>query len=129
MNIKFPTEYEPKRNNRWIVSVPTLPEWVFQEIEFPSVESGWFCDKWSDIHATLLDVIGQSIPTKIQDLYKSGKFTFSIKVLDPPGAEVEHWEVVGKITHIHNGTGSYSNDGLKKISIRIKPYSVNLLKS
>lgn len=128
-NLKV-TQYEPKRNNRFLVELPeqfNVQQWSIQKINKPKFTDG----KWENIIIEFIDTIA---PSTSQSLFKIVEFLktnvsvsktlFSIKIksLDPTGAEVEEWVVnVEKVLTINFGELDYGDDKIQQPYLILKP--------
>jgi hypothetical protein len=127
--LKF-TQYEPKRNNRFLVQFPeqfNVQQWSIKKINKPKFTDG----KWEDIKIEFVDPIA---PSTSQSLFKiveflktnvnDSKILFEIKIksLDPTGVEVEEWVVnVEKVSTINFGELDYGDDKIQQPYLVLKP--------
>lgn len=129
INTILPIQFEPKRNNRFIVLFDksiNLPSWSVQKINKPKFTN----NEWDNIKIDFIDPIGPSTSSKLFELCKTKNkdFTFEIISLDPTGVEIEKWLiVVENILTINFGDLDYSDDDIQKPYIVIKPSSCNLI--
>ena len=130
-----PHDFEPKRNNRFIVIFPeqfNIESFVIQKINKPKFTDG----KWENIKVDFIDPIG---PSASQGLYKIINFLpevnnennelFNVKIisLDPIGEEIEECLIYdGEILTINFGDLDYGNDDFQKPYIIIKPLKCEL---
>jgi len=128
-NLKV-TQYEPKRNNRFLVEFPeqfNVQQWVVQKINKPKFSDG----KWENIKIEFIDPI---VPSTSQSLFKiveflktnvnDSKTLFNIKIksLDPTGVEVEEWVVnVEKVLTINFGELDYGDVKIQQPYLILKP--------
>ena len=128
-NLKI-TQYEPKRNNRFLVELPeqfNVQQWSIQKINKPKFTDG----KWENIKIEFIDPIA---PSTSQSLFKiveflktnvnDSKTLFSIKIksLDPTGVEIEEWVVnVEKVLTINFGELDYGDDKMQQPYLILKP--------
>jgi hypothetical protein len=124
------TQYEPKRNNRFLVEFPeqfNVQQWSIQKINKPKFSDG----KWENIKIEFIDPIA---PSTSQSLFKiveflktnvkDSKTLFDIKIksLDPTGVEVEEWIVnVEKVLTISFGELDYGDDKIQQPYLILKP--------
>ena len=125
-----PKQYEPKRNNRFLVEFPeqfNVQQWGVQKINKPKFSDG----KWENIKIEFIDPIA---PSTSQSLFKiveflktnvnDSKTLFDVKIksLDPTGVEVEEWVVnVEKVLTINFGELDYSDDKIQQPYLILKP--------
>ena len=128
-NLKV-TQYEPKRNNRFLVEFPeqfNVQQWNVQKINKPKFSDG----KWENIKIEFIDPIA---PSTSQSLFKiveflktnvnDSKTLFDVKIksLDPTGVEVEEWVVnIEKVLTINFGELDYSDDKIQQPYLILKP--------
>ena len=124
------TQYEPKRNNRFLVEFPeqfNVQQWSIQKINKPKFSDG----EWENIKIEFVDPIA---PSTSQSLFKiveflktnvnDSKTLFDIKIksLDPTGVEVEEWIVnVEKVLTISFGELDYGDDKIQQPYLILKP--------
>src|SRR5579859_2850983 len=119
----IPVDYEPKRNNRFVLEFPTelgIEVWKVQKVTRPKLEINpvevhwintvnWVAGKgkWGAIDITFIDTQGPSTSTELMEWvrlefeslsgrmgYAAGyKKTLILKSLDPTGLEIEKWEL------------------------------------
>lgn len=68
----IPTQYEPKRNNRFVVEFPNelnIKQWLVQKIGKPKFTNG----KWENIKIDFIDPIGPSVSPTLFSLVNSKK--------------------------------------------------------
>jgi len=130
MEILKVTQYEPKRNSRFLVEFPeqfNVQQWSIQKINKPKFSDG----KWENIKVEFIDPIA---PSTSQSLFKvveflktnvnDSKTLFSIKIksLDPTGVEVEEWVInVEKVLTIDFGELDYGDDKIQQPYLILKP--------
>ena len=150
--LKMPLNYEPLRKNRWLLRFPAdlgIQEWwlksaarphIQQEgkaIEFLNTETyvvGRY--KWASMQVTLRDPIGPSASQAIMEWVRLGSETVTgrqgyaagykrdveLEMLDPTGAVVQKWILVGCfLTNVEFGELSYSQDDIATISATLRP--------
>lgn len=126
----MPIPYEPKRQNRFIVthSEANITAWALQSTTRPTYV---FNKGWDDITMVYLDPI---CPSTSQVVYKEliqkqlpKVCTITIKGLDPTGVKVEEWEIRGSYKLIDFSDSSYDTDELQKITIVFEPINCTLL--
>lgn len=123
--MRMPTQYEPKRKNRFILTFNTplgLNSWYVESTSRPSIDiskkeikflntetyvSGSF--KWNEIGIKFRDPIGPSAAQAVMEWvrlhaesvtgrmgYAAGyKQNLTLEMLDPTGVAVEKWELIG----------------------------------
>ncbi|MFW6219259.1 MAG: hypothetical protein ACOC33_00195 [bacterium] len=117
----IPFQYEPKRENRFVVEFPTelgIETWKVQTVKKPVLninsveipfmnESQWVSGRytWQEIEISFIDTIGPSTSTQLMEWvrlhaesltgrqgYKAGSAKdLIIKELDPTGVEISKW--------------------------------------
>lgn len=129
------SDYEPKRQNRFIVEFQgiDIPLFVINKIDLPKYSNG----KWKNIEIDCVDLIVISSSQLIYDVLKSQKkrslfkkpiFSFTIDTLDPTGNSVEKWKIqVERITYVDFGYYSYENNDAKNVIMVVKPLSCKLI--
>jgi len=130
--------YEPKRQNRFLVSFPKnfgIEPWYVRSVTRPrytfSIKGK---GKWDVMEITFIDPIKPStseslfkLTTMVEELKKSQKvglplFTFDISTLDPTGVVVENWTIdVRSIVYIDFGMSNYENDDVQTPKMVIRP--------
>ena len=149
--------FEPKRNNRFILTLPEkmgIPIYMVKSASRPSVRMNKGIAVWESMEFSFYDPIGPSTTQKLWDLYlaitdgdfkgivhdeilnsikeelkdiKDG-FDVNLKLLDPTGVTVEEWELIGcKIERINFGTLDYSDNSVVEPRMTIKPTNVRFL--
>jgi hypothetical protein len=124
------TQYEPKRNDRFLVEFPeqfNVQQWSIQKINKPKFTDG----KWENIKVEFIDPIA---PSTSQSLFKiveflkinvnDSKILFNIKIksLDPTGVGVEEWVIdVEKVLTINFGELDYGDDKIQQPYLILKP--------
>jgi hypothetical protein len=127
--LKF-TQYEPKRNNRFLVEFPeqfNVQLWSIKKINKPKFTDG----KWENIKVEFIDPIAPSTSQslfKIVDFLKinvnDSKILFNIKIksLDPTGVGAEEWVIdVEKVLTINFGELDYGDDKIQQPYLILKP--------
>jgi len=127
--LKF-TQYEPKRNNRFLVQFPeqfNVQQWSIKKINKPKFTDG----KWENIKVEFIDPIAPSTSQslfKIVDFLKinvnDSKILFNIKIksLDPTGVGAEEWVIdVEKVLTINFGELDYGDDKMQQPYLILKP--------
>jgi hypothetical protein len=125
------TQYEPKRNNLFLVEFPkqfNLKSWTIQKINKPNYTN----NKWENIKIEFIDTI--AAPSASQSLFKiveflktnenDSKILFEIKInsLDPTGVAIDEWVVyVKNVPTINFGELDYSNDELQTPFLIVEP--------
>jgi hypothetical protein len=130
----LPVEYEPMRQNRFLVKFPDefqLELWYTESIERPK----YVKNKWSNMKIVFRDAVGHSSSKALFNLIKFVEkfkiytepqqlplFLFEIQMLDPTGVAVEKWQIaVEEIISIDFGNCDYSSDEIEKPRMIIKP--------
>jgi hypothetical protein len=147
-----PVEQEPKRKNRFTLEFPSelgiesynvktsgKPSISINSIEIPYMNTKTFVAgsyKWNTIEVSFIDVIGPSTTQKIMEWIRlqvestTGRMGYAmgykknlvLKALDPTGAEVEKWTLVGCfITEGSFDDYDYGSDDLSSVKITIQP--------
>lgn len=131
---KLPTPYEPKKENRFLVTLPKyfdIDSWVVSDIDCPRYRVGM---GWAPINIRFVDPIGPSTSQRlhklVEDIEKNGvkPFNYTHESLDPTGVVIQKWEIKGcHIEEIDFGYDSYSSDNIKYIHMRVKPITCHLV--
>lgn len=141
---EMPIPYEPKRNNRWVLTLLTptsdklknklLGEWVISKTTRPTFKKERFCLFWSKlkpdiIHITMVDPIGPSTSEIIYDLMKhTYKLDYNLEMLDPTGVVIEKWEIRGcEILEVNFGTLDYRDSSIAQCRLLLKPKTARLV--
>ena len=123
--VKKFVQYEPKKENRFVITFPKpfeIPEYVIHKCSRPVYNQG----KWSDIMFSMHDAIEPSttraLVDGIRELRKMDDpiLIIDISLLDPVGQTIEKWLVKGTIETINFGTLDYSSDKLLEINVHFK---------
>ncbi len=140
-----PIQQEPKRNNRFIVEFPEIfqiESFLVQNSTKPTLILKNSKYHWKNIDIEFIDVIGPSTTRCIMNMvefYKNNKkkwfqkkrnilFEFNLKLLDPVGVVIEHWQIqVEQLLMADFGHCDYHDDGIQKCKIRLKPYNCILI--
>lgn len=122
--------YEPKKNNRFLVEFPErfgIHPHSIKKISKPKFTDG----KWENIRVDFIDFIGPSTSQKLFNIVEFLKknesedkklFDIKIKSLDPIDVVVEEWLVlVEKVLTINFGELNYGDDGMQQIYLILKP--------
>lgn len=139
----IPVEFEPKRNNRFLVEFPVefeIESFLVQKINRPkivfiqNIKELIGSYQWEDFNIEFIDVVGSSTTNGIINMIQFCQenkginpnkplFNFSIKSLDPVGVEVEDWIIeVQDLLKVDFGECDYGNDGLQKIKVTLRPF-------
>lgn len=114
--------FEPKRQNRWVVEYEGIDAWTLKTFARPNLSFGevvvdyintkrYFQGKfeWQTIEMTLYDPIVPSAAQKVMEFVRLGyenisgragykdfytAKNFKVKLLDPPGAVIEEWDLI-----------------------------------
>lgn len=141
---QIPVPYEPKRKNRWVLTMLTptsdklknklLPEWVISETTRPKFKKERFLIFWSKlkldfIHISMRDPIGPSSSQIIYDLLEHrSKLDYNLEMVDPTGVVVEKWEIRGcEILEVDFGTLDYACDDIASCTLILKPKTAKLV--
>jgi len=147
-----PVEQEPKRVNRFVLEFPTelgiesylvktsgKPKMDINPVEIPYMNTSvWVAGrfKWNPIDIEFIDVIGPSTTQKTMEWIRlhaetaTGRMGYAIgykknlvlKALDPVGAEVEKWTLIGCMaTNIEFGNYDYSSDDVATVKMTLQP--------
>jgi hypothetical protein len=148
--------YEPKKENRFLVSFPkefNIQQWVVAGCDRPSIDIIENLDEDSGITSigdyiinpitvTFHDPTYPSTTESLMEIFRSlyerdnielydlllNGFDFIIELINPTGAVVERWLLTGcKISNIDFGTLNISSDGGVRCYITIKPKHFELL--
>jgi hypothetical protein len=138
-----PIPYEPKRVNRWVLTMITptsdrgvkvLPEWVMTETRRPRFKKERFCMFWKRlkpdvIHIVMNDPIGPSSSQIVYGLLERRcKLDYNLEMVDPTGVVVEKWEIRGcEILEADFGSLNYGNDDIAQCILIVKPKSAKLV--
>ena len=125
----FPVEYEPKRKNRFLVTIEDehvdIMPWVMHKAEIPvySFETS----SWEDITIEINDPIG---PSTSQIVYEQivlkhkncgiNEYGLKFDMLDPVGVTVESWRVLGRFINADFGELDYSSDDISTVKLKFK---------
>lgn len=147
--------YEPKRRFRWILSISGIDAFTLKTCTRPAVAfeptvidymnvKRYFAGKgeWEPITMTLYDPIVPSAAQKVMEWFRlvfentTGRMgyanfyqkTINLKLLDPPGAVVEEWEIVGAFPlEINGGELDYSSSDPCDLSVTLRMNQCHLL--
>jgi hypothetical protein len=139
--MNMPVPYEPKRINRWVLTMITptsynrlLGEWVISQTSRPKFKKERFCLFWSKlkpdvISITMVDPIGPSTSQIIYDLVEHGyELDYNLEMLDPTGVVVEKWEIRGcEILEADFGTLDYGCGNIATCRLILKPKRAKLV--
>jgi hypothetical protein len=125
-------QYEPKRNNIFLVEFPeqfNIESWAVQKINKPKYTNG----EWEDIKIEFIDPIRPSTSQslfgivnflKTNDSNDKKLFDVKIKSLDPTGVDIEEWVVsVEKVLTINFGELDYGDDKMQQPYLILKPFA------
>ena len=152
MLLKLPNTYEPLRKNRFVFRFPSdlgIQEWTVESGKRPSLKQGateiqfmntstWVLGRytWDEMQLVFRDPIGPSTSQALMEWVRLGTETATgrqgyacgykrdveLELLDPTGAVVQKWILVGCfITSIDFQELSYSQDDLATISATLRP--------
>lgn len=149
---KMPRTYEPKRQNRFLFRFPSdlgIQEWYVESGARPGITQGkteiQFLNTstfvlgrytWNEMQISFRDPIGPSASQAIMEWVRLGsesvtgrqgyaagyKRDIELELLDPSGAVVEKWIIVGAfLTNVTFGELNYSQDNIATISASMQP--------
>jgi hypothetical protein len=123
----IPPDYEPNRNNRFIVLLPetsNIKPWVVKSIKMPTINNG----KYDDTIIIFRRFIKDEIAKKILKLKQQKNFQIEVKLLDPSMVEVEGWIINAKeITSVDFvGVLDYKDDSFSEIKVTFKTKKLSL---
>ncbi len=140
----IPIPYEPKRNNRFRITLPEIFElepWLIKSASRPKIslnETGYDVKPfWIKFN----DPIGPSTTQKLweislgltqdveylEDIRENG-FEMVLEMLDPVGTVVERWVMSGvRILDMDFGDLDYTVDELSECGMRVKPENISLI--
>ena len=149
---KMPRTYEPKRQNRFLFRFPSdlgIQEWYVEsgarpgitqgKTEIPFLNTSTFVlgrYTWNEMQISFRDPIGPSASQAIMEWVRLGsesvtgrqgyaagyKRDIELELLDPSGAVVEKWIIVGAfLTNVTFGELNYSQDNIANISASMQP--------
>lgn len=154
---KMPLPYEPKRQNRWVVTFPSefgIQSWVATSTQRPNITITDGQLSFDNISIVLRDPIGPSTTqalwnlivgvtditpdagTNREGIEKSIKnslskfkkgFEYMLELLDPTGVTVEKWLIEGKILRMDFGPLNYETDAMVQCTVSVKPEKIRLL--
>jgi len=136
--------HEPKRKNRWLVHFPEhfkIASWCVSRTQRPSVKitekrflgirMGTMLE-WERISFEFIDPISPSISESLwvlMDGELNETFDYTLEMLDPTGVVIEKWLIKDcEIEAINLGRLDYSEDGIAKCTMVVRPGSVTLQK-
>jgi len=126
-------QYEPKKQNRFLVKFPEVLGDITGFCVSSVVRPTWSPkDGWGEFKIKLHDLIAPSTSKEVFDAvsnYKNledKKIEFSVQLLDPTGFETESWIVNGELTFVDFGTLDYSSDDISYITLIVEPDWVNV---
>lgn len=143
-NISPQPSFEPKRENRYTVTLPphfAIPEYCVANTSRPTIKvvpRYWLGMRmgnetiWENITFDFYDPIQPSVSEslmKVADEWMDEYFKYTLDILDPTGHSVETWEISEcEIISIEFGELGYDKDGIIKCRMTIKPGDVRLKK-
>lgn len=105
-----PNKYEPKRTFRWLFTIEGIDNFMMKRVTRPSFV--WCVDKYkvNDITFEMYDPIAPCGAQQIHEWMDArDKREATIKMLDPIGTVVEHWNLKGlKLLTADFGTLDYA---------------------
>jgi hypothetical protein len=140
--------YEPKRENRFILTLPEafgLSEWMVRSVDMPSVEIG---DGWNPMKIRFVDPVGPSVSQRLWALYNASLgtkdiriqdfeklcdlvqngFDAKIELIDPTGVVISIWVLTGcKILRMDFGSLDYVSSEVITCGLTIRPTQATLL--
>ena len=145
----LPNRYEPKRKHRWVLAIDGIDSFLVKntarpQIEIASQEINWINTtryvagkaKFQAMNITLYDPIAPSGAQQVMEWIRthyesvSGRAGYAdfykrnlqLKLLDPIGNVVEHWDIFGaQITSVQFNDLDYSGDEPVEIQLTIQP--------
>ena len=145
----IPNKFEPKRKNRWILMIEGIdayiiktaarPQVTTEEVEIPFINSRRYLagkTTFNAMNVTLHDPIAPSGAQQVMEWIRthyesvSGRAGYAdfykrnlqLKLLDPIGTVVEHWDIFGaQITSVQFNDLDYSGDEPVEIQLTIQP--------
>ena len=119
---------EPKKTNRFVVELvgTDVQPWTVCKADRPSYTLN---EGWDDMDIELIDIIGPSTAQAVYDgIIEKGLMNREVimRLLDPVGAEVEKWEILGDYKKIDFDSGDYAVDEVIKIKLTFKIDSCKL---
>lgn len=127
--------FEPKRNNRWMLkfsdAFEDVPSWSVCKTHRPKLING----SWGDIKIKFHDAIG---PSTTQALINGMRINwdkgikipiikYKLLMLGPVGDIIEEWDIVGKVKIADFGDLDYEKSKLTKIKFIIEPIKIILV--
>ena len=113
------TDFEPKRNNRFIVRFPKefkIADWCTQSITKPKYVNG----EWDTIKIVFHDLVDYSVSEGLINMIKFLQSDYKnlieiyLDILSPSGEVVDEWLITfNQILSIDFGDCNYDNDGIQ----------------
>jgi hypothetical protein len=119
----IPNQFEPMRQNRYLVELPIqfeIPSYFITEANRPIFNTQTRC--WESFQIKIITPISPSITERLLNIQNNYTyFTFQIKMLDPTGVVVEHWGIDVESYLIDYGNLNYNEDNILCATITINP--------
>ena len=130
---KMPLPYEPKRNNRWLITFPSeygIQQWWLASASRPSYQikrysifgkTLWTKRVYDDLVLVFNDPIGPSASRAIYKMIEVNKpMDIILELLDPTGVVIEKWSISDCQTNkVHFGHLSMKDDSIAKITLTL----------
>jgi len=112
--------FEPKKNNRWLVTLPKeskIYDWEVSSLKLPEYPFS----NGKEFTINLRDVISEKTTIKLKKfLEKQKAFTVKIDFLDPTGVSYEKWKIKGCfITSVTWSDFDYSDDNISTTTLKL----------
>ena len=121
------TDFEPKRNNRFIVRFPKefkIADWCIQSITKPKYVNG----EWDIIKIEFHDLVDYSVSEGLINMIKflqsddKNLVEIHLEILSPTAEVVDDWSItVNKILSVDFGDCDYENNGIQSPILIFKP--------
>ena len=121
------TDFEPKRNNRFIVRFPKefkIADWCIQSITKPKYVNG----EWDIIKIEFHDLVDYSVSEGLINMIKflqsddKNLVEICLEILSPTAEVVDEWSITfNKILIVDFGDCDYENDGIQSPILIFKP--------
>jgi len=137
---KMPLPYEPKRNNRWLITFPAdlgIQQWWLASASRPSYQikrysvfgkTLWTKHVYDDLVLVIRDLIGPSASDVIYKMIEIDKpIDIILEMLDPTGVVIEKWLISNcRINKVNFGGLSYDDDSITNITLTLSVGGVKL---
>lgn len=121
------SDFEPKRNNRFIVRFPKefkIADWCTISITKPKYVNG----EWESIKIEFNDLIGYSVSEGLINMIKFLQSDYKnlveiyLDILSPSGEVVDEWLITfNQILSVDFGDCNYDNDDIQRPILIFKP--------